>query len=177
MGVVSERVTFTATVLPEDMALPITYAWQASGQLPITNTGGLSDSLSFVWEQPGTQVITVTASNPYQSRTDTYSIPILMPPSSLDITGPSEADILSTSTFTATVAPITTTVPLTYQWSVDGRLVFTNTSGITDTVTLAWSEPGPHEISVKAVNAVGEVLDSWSVAIFVRVYLPAGYKN
>ena len=31
--------TFTATVLPDDAIMPITYTWQASGQLPITHTG------------------------------------------------------------------------------------------------------------------------------------------
>jgi hypothetical protein len=52
---------FTATVEPISATQPITYIWQASGQSPITQTGGISNTIFFSWELTGTQVITVTA--------------------------------------------------------------------------------------------------------------------
>jgi hypothetical protein len=40
-GNVGVEGTFTATVLPTGVIQPITYIWQATGQIPITHTGGL----------------------------------------------------------------------------------------------------------------------------------------
>ena len=63
-GTVQIGYTFIATVSPNIATLPITYVWQATNQSPATHTGGgLSDALSFTWNAPGTQTITVTASN------------------------------------------------------------------------------------------------------------------
>ena len=39
---VGEASVFTATVVPPDVVQPITYTWQASRQMPITDTGGLT---------------------------------------------------------------------------------------------------------------------------------------
>jgi len=42
---------------------PLTYIWQASGQPPVTHTGGLSDMLSVAWAISGTQTVSVTVRN------------------------------------------------------------------------------------------------------------------
>jgi CSLREA domain-containing protein len=63
IGFVGQSYLFTATVEPISTSLPLTYIWQVDGQVPITQTGGLTDTISFTWEMPGTQIITVTASN------------------------------------------------------------------------------------------------------------------
>ena len=56
--------TFTATVSPVTATMPITYVWQATGQSPVTNTGGgLIDTAAFAWHRSGQQTVTVTASN------------------------------------------------------------------------------------------------------------------
>jgi hypothetical protein len=62
-GFAGQTYQFTATVEPISTSLPLTYTWQASGQAPVIHTGGLMDTASFTWEAPGTQGITVTASN------------------------------------------------------------------------------------------------------------------
>jgi YVTN family beta-propeller protein len=78
-GLVGESQGFTAWVEPISTTLPLTYVWEADGQVPITHTNGLSDVVSFIWEAPGTQLITVTASNSFDSVSATYQITITMP--------------------------------------------------------------------------------------------------
>jgi len=58
---------FTATVSPIMATTPITYIWQATGQLPVTHADSLryTDTVNFTWpiEAAGVKVITVTAAN------------------------------------------------------------------------------------------------------------------
>ncbi len=63
MGFVGQTYSFTAMVEPISTTLPITFTWQASDQLPIVHTGGLTDTVTFTWDEVGTQTITVTAMN------------------------------------------------------------------------------------------------------------------
>jgi CSLREA domain-containing protein len=70
---------FTATVEPISTTLPLEYVWKASGHPPITETMGLTDTVGWAWEVPGTQVITVTASNLAGSVMDTHVITITAP--------------------------------------------------------------------------------------------------
>jgi hypothetical protein len=64
----------TATACPMTATLPITYVWQATGQSPVTHTGGLSDTTTFTWPTPGIQTITVTATNAGGAVTGTHFI-------------------------------------------------------------------------------------------------------
>jgi len=176
MGEVGEEVAFTASVLPEDVLQPITYTWQASGQQIITHTAGLSDTVEFTWDAPGTQVITVTASNRFGLTTDMLSFPVLMAPATMEVTGPVIGAVQESYTFTATVTPITTSVPMTYNWFIDDQLVYTHTAGLSDTATFNWSEPGMNEIVVTAANPAGSVEGDWTVTVYVRVYLPLGMR-
>jgi uncharacterized protein YkwD len=75
-GFVGEARTFLATVMPLTSTMPISYSWNATGQTPVRHTSGLSDTVAFNWDIPGTQVITVTASNEVGIVTDTHSIAI-----------------------------------------------------------------------------------------------------
>ena len=54
---------FTATVSPITATQPVTYLWQATGQTPLEQSSGLSHTVTFTWEAPGTQTITVTVTN------------------------------------------------------------------------------------------------------------------
>jgi hypothetical protein len=63
LGLTQTEYAFTASIEPITATWPITYAWQASGQVPVTHTGGISDVVAFTWSLSGTQRITVTASN------------------------------------------------------------------------------------------------------------------
>ncbi len=69
-------IQFTANVEPISSTLPISYNWEASDHPPITETGGLTDTVGWAWETPGTYAITVTASNLAESVMDTHMITI-----------------------------------------------------------------------------------------------------
>lgn len=168
---------FTATVLPEDVLLPITYTWQASGQLPITHTGGLTDTIDYVWDDPGMQVITVTASNVDGSTSDDHLLTVVIPPRDLTVSGPDRGSTQETYTITAQVDPITTTVPLTYIWTVDNLPPITHTVGISDQISISWDQPGIHLIAVNASNLAGIVDGNWQLPIYINVYLPIGMRN
>jgi hypothetical protein len=77
MGFTQTAYTFIATASPITTTPPITYLWQATGQSSTTNTGGLSDTISFTWGATGTQAITVTATNAASAVTGTHVIHIV----------------------------------------------------------------------------------------------------
>ena len=78
---VNTAYTFTATVSPISATLPITFYWQATGQLPVTDTDrGVTDTITFTWPSgtTGAQIIIATAANGGASATGTY-IAIIAP--------------------------------------------------------------------------------------------------
>jgi len=76
MGAPNTPYTFTAAIGPSTTITPITYSWQATGQLPMTRTGELSDAAVFTWTMTGEQLITVTAANVYDMATAIHTITI-----------------------------------------------------------------------------------------------------
>jgi hypothetical protein len=76
-GITQTNYTFTAAAHPITTTLPITYVWEATGQAPVTHTGGgLSDTVNFAWNVTGTQAITVTATNIAGAVTGTHAMTI-----------------------------------------------------------------------------------------------------
>ncbi len=76
VGYVHDSYTFTAYIQPISISLPITYTWSIDADTPITHSAGISDTLSFSWDEPGMHAIHVTASNPLSSVTDTWEVVI-----------------------------------------------------------------------------------------------------
>ncbi len=60
---VRQPVTITAAATPLTATQPITYAWTAGGQPPITHTTGVTDTAVWQWAAAGTYTVTVTADN------------------------------------------------------------------------------------------------------------------
>jgi M6 family metalloprotease-like protein len=167
-GFIGEFYSFTAEVLPIEATEPITYVWEATGQLPITHTGGIEDQVSFSWQDIGTKSITVTVTNPGSVVTDTTVIELqnqANAPDSAEIEGPVEPLAGVESRYTASVGPITTTLPITYVWQASGQEPVTQTDGLTDTVTIIWGEPGEQQISLVAMNPAGEVTATFSTLV------------
>jgi len=181
-GVVQVHYTFTATVSPVTATLPITYVWQASGQSPVTHTGSLShtDAVTLTWSSAGAQIITVTATNAGGMVSNTHAINVSVPPASVVITGPANGIVQSSYTFTATVSPVTTTLPITYVWQASGQSPVTpaGSPSHTDAVTFTWSTTGTQTITVTAMNAGGSVTSTYTVTLYpVQVYLPVVMKQ
>ena len=174
-GVVQVGYTFTASVKPAATTQPITYVWEATGQSPVTHTGGLSDTAIFTWTMPGLQacpepcrrVITVTAMNGWGAVSDTHTITIsLMPPTDVEISGPTAGVAQAGYIFTASVKPVTTTQPITYFWEATGQTPVTHPlGGLSDTVTFTWSTLGSQVITVTATNITGTVTDTHGIVI------------
>ena len=170
--------TFTATVNPTNVTTPITYLWEASGQEPITHSGGITDTMSYRWQELGTQTITVTASNTGSSASSTHDIEIDTLMTCLTLNGPQVAMPDQSLTYTATVNPMTTTIPLTYTWVVDGQSTIVHINGLVDTQSFTWSTPGAYKIKVTATNEDMEISGTWKVLILAgKLYLPIVYRH
>jgi hypothetical protein len=110
-----------------------------------------------------------------QTILDIGLLPLVYPPTSVSLTGQAEGWIDTAYTFTATVVPITTTLPLTYTWQMDDQLPIVHTNGLTDMVNFTWSTPGTQVISVTASNPAGSVMDTHTIIInapIYKIYLP-----
>jgi uncharacterized repeat protein (TIGR01451 family) len=179
-GFVGTNYTFLATVGPITFTPPITYVWQATKQSEVTTTTfELSNAVSFTWSAPGSKVVTVTATNARGiTVTDTHFITIRVPPSKVEITGPTTVAVDISYIFTAKVKPITTTPPITYVWQATGQdSPMAHISGLSDTVTFTRTTPGVQVITVTAMNAGGSVTDTHSTMVCPCIYLPVVLKN
>jgi CSLREA domain-containing protein len=113
-GLVGESQAFTALVEPISTTLPITYTWQADGQLPITHTGGITDTAFFTWELPGVYTVAVQAVNLFGVVSDTHTIDIAdVPISGLVVFNDSPTLLGNATTLSATV---TSGSNIIYSW-------------------------------------------------------------
>jgi len=103
--------------------------------------------------------------------------PILTAPytslQSVSLTGPITGVLNTAQAFTATVMPITTTLPITYTWQATGQTPITHTGATTSTVAFTWSISGTKIISVTATNGGGTAIATHAIAILVTVQPPS----
>ena len=59
-------------------------------------------------------------------------------PASVSLNGPTTGATLTSYAFTATVSPLTTTLPVTYTWQASGQPTLIHTNGLSDTASFAW---------------------------------------
>jgi hypothetical protein len=103
-------------------------------------------------------------------------------PASVTINAPTTGIINVSYSFTATVKPNTTTLPITYVWEATGQTTQTHTGGgISDTVSFTWpaSGTGNKTITVTASNSLGSAVGNSHILITTKpvifnhqVYLP-----
>jgi len=176
-GTTGTAYVFTATVAPPTATLPITYTWT-----PEPGAGQTSPVVTYTWMVTGTKVITVTAENCGGVVSDTHVITISAPPppcyalTDVDITGPVTGTTGTAYVFTATVAPPTATLPITYTWSPEPDAGQSN-----PVVTYTWTTTGTKAISVTAENCGGVVSDTHTIIIATPpstyIYLPLVVKD
>jgi hypothetical protein len=105
--------------------------------------------------------------------------PLMTPPNSVALSGPSTGVINNNYPFVATVSPMSTSLPLTYTWQATGKATLTHTNGLSDTTPFIWSTPGTKIITVTVTNGVGTpVKATTQIQILTsspgskRIYLP-----
>ena len=115
--------------------------------------------------------ITVTVSNPGSVVSDTATIEVetSLPPESVEIDGPMSTLMGMTSTYTASVDPISTTLPVTYVWQATGQETVTNTGGLTDTISYIWMDADVKTITMTASNLGGWILDTYVTDVRIGV--------
>ena len=168
IGIVGVTYTFTATVNPISTTLPIEYIWQASGQAPVTHSGGLTDTVDYVWMIPGNQTIAITATNTSGTVTNTHSITITdVPIYGLLATNDSPTLLGDPTTLTVTVSGGTN---VSYFWDFGDD--FTGSDQI---VTHTYSTAGGYTATVTASNSAGSMQVSTVVNVVIpekKVYMP-----
>ncbi len=174
MGSIGESLAFTATIMPVNAATPITYKWEASDLAPVEHSSGVTDTIDLTWDEVGTKSITVTATNADGTLMDIYHSTIKngTPPAGVTLNGPEVSYIGSSSIFIAQVNPITVTLPITYVWTIDGSQVITHSGDVDDSLELAWTSLGLHQVNVSAANKNGSASDDFTIMIYRGFYLP-----
>ncbi|HET90057.1 MAG TPA: M23 family metallopeptidase, partial [Chloroflexi bacterium] len=95
-----------------------------------------------------------------------------VPLSGVDVAGPKAGVVNELYTFTATVAPPTTTLPVTYTWRATGQSEVTaSVNDVSHAVAWTWTESGVKGITVTAANGGGAVTATHRVTVSVP---PAG---
>ena len=138
--------------------------------LTSNDNGGGGQASYLTWQAPldGTYFIRIVrASGSAFGCSAAYELSVtqVQPPSSVVIAGPTAGFVQTGYTFTATVSPITTTLPITYVWQATEQLSMTNTGSLSDTVTFTWTTSGPQSIIVKAINEGGVASSTHAIAV------------
>ncbi|MDO8672824.1 MAG: PKD domain-containing protein, partial [Dehalococcoidia bacterium] len=90
----------------------------------------------------------------------------------VSVSGPTSGVVGATYPFTATVSPITATLPITYVWQATDQPMITHTGTLIDTASFVWNSPGTKAITVTATNEAGTITGTQIIAIRAKVFLP-----
>jgi hypothetical protein len=171
VGVTDTAYVFTATVSPISATTPIHLIWS-----PPPDSGQGTTATTYTWASAGMRVITVTAANVGGAVSATHIITINTPIQvtaleSVTIAGPTTGVINTAYAFTATVSPVTATMPITYTW-----FPAPDSGQDTAIAIYTWATTATREIAVTATNAGGAVSNTHTITISSKqqylVYLP-----
>jgi PKD repeat protein len=137
-----ETMHFTATVTGSE---PIDYTWDFGGAG--TLVGGGEDMGAFVYDEPGTYTVTLTAENFCGTDEETLVVNVCEPVSIDDFVSDSPVEIGETMHFTATVSG---SEPIDYTWDFGGA--GTLVGGGEETGAYIYDEPGTYTVTLTAEN-------------------------
>jgi PKD repeat protein len=105
------------------------------------------------------------------SRSNDLSYDVLadVGPIGVAITGPTAGAVQISHAFTATVSPVSVTIPVTYFWRASEQDPVTRAGGLSDTVTFSWDTAGSQVVTVTVANAEGAVTDTHVISTYVPV--------
>lgn len=93
------------------------------------------------------------------------------------LTGPTSGKPYLAYDFTASVTPLTATLPVTYVWQAIGYPTITQTVGLSDTQTFNWATSGSKTVTVTVSNLVSSLVRKLEILIEpYRIYFPLQEK-
>jgi len=166
---------FLAAVQPLTVTTPLTYHWQFADQPAVIHHNGITDRLTALWPDPGSQTITVTVANARGEVSASHRVTVqVTPPVTVTVNTAVTPTVGFSTTFTAQVLPLTVSQPVTYTWAATSQMTVTHTAQVSDTMVYRWPESGPVTVTVSAQNAGGLVSNQqrFFVQVLRRLYLP-----
>jgi hypothetical protein len=121
--------------------------------------------------------LTVAAIDALGDTKDFYELDktVDVPLQTVQISGPTVWLTGTTSTFTAIVAPVTATLPVTYVWRATVQSPVTGTAGLQHTASFTWPTTGTQTITVTATNIWTTTVITYTIdilAVGAKTYLP-----
>ncbi len=173
VGSTGTAYALTATVLPAIATVPFTYTWSVdsiNSRSALVNA--VNDIFTFSSNAAGTHRVVVTATSGLGAIvTATGSIILYVPPTQVNITGPTTGNVNTSYSFTAAVAGGGTSLPLSYVWYDTGTVIATHAgvNSLTDSVATSFSIAGLRTISVVLTGPAGAVVtSSQTISLFVQ---------
>jgi murein DD-endopeptidase MepM/ murein hydrolase activator NlpD len=144
---------------------PNTLALRASGVRP---GGGAAAYLKWQVLQDGAYLLQINRLGGGAYGDDaTYALRVkqVFLPEKVAIAGPTIGGVEQSYAFTATVAPDTATLPVTYTWQAEDTPSTSSSGDTAGTFTFTWSTTGTHRVVVTATNEAGSVTGTHSIVI------------
>jgi len=96
----------------------------------------------------------------------------VVPVVNAQLTGPTNGFIQKPYNYSVSV-PVTTTLPVTYTWTVTGQAPRVISGAVSNQQSYTWNPPGIKSISVEVANRAGSIYVTGSVNITeIKLYLP-----
>ena len=155
---------------------PITYTWTTDDGIPFVHSGrGLTDTLSLSWATPGLYSLSASAEGAGILASGVTRRLLVF---EVSISGPQGGDTGLSHTFSASLAPDSTGLPITYTWTGTDQLAVTHSGqGTQDSVSFTWQTPGEKHVQVEAIiegqpASFQTSIQIGGAALSHRVFLP-----
>lgn len=127
------------------------------------------DQLEAVLKTSGAQLVDPKNNRPFPLINARTAIEAVSPvaPITLTITGPTTGSVGLAYAFTASLTPLTVTVPVTYSWQTTDFAPQVQSAGQSSAFTFTWSTPGAKVIRVTAINEGGTVSQTHALSLTV----------
>lgn len=150
--------SFVATALPLTATYPLTYSW---------DNGSLGPTALYSWTVPGSHTLAVTVANACGQARGAFTVSVFCQAlQELGVRGPSRLPVGQVGLYTATYAPPTASLPLTFTWD----------NGLIGAVApYSWTTPGTYTLVVTGSNLCSELVAGREVVVegpLYRTYLP-----
>ncbi|MEZ4734863.1 MAG: S8 family serine peptidase [Caldilineaceae bacterium] len=127
------------------------------------------DQLEAVLKGSGAPLVDPKNNRPFPLINARTAIEAVSPvaPITLTITGPTTGSVGLAYAFTASLTPLTVTVPVTYSWQATDFAAQVQSAGQSSAMTFTWSTPGAKVITVTATNEGGTVSQTPALTVTV----------